>query len=408
MEQIRERARAGLMAAPRVGIGVGGLLLGVRDEGRIRLLDSIEIPCSHATGPSFGLTPDEKRDTRAMVVEAGEPGVAGKVGVIGWYCSKVRGEAALNDSDLRLYAELFPDPAQFALVLRPSKLDSMGAAFFFRDGNGAVVKAVECVVDAWRPVANVDLDSSVKPPKADFGAPLSAESPLAPKLVETPELPPTLRPAETPQPAEILKFRATPLTATPPQETRLSDLGGLAPSAGPGAKEPPNWPAPSSMDRAALFGVPLLTPPPRRSGKLSWALGAVAALAVGAAAFMTQDSWIPKPPLTLSSSELNGTLLIRWNPEALRGVDHASMFVNDGGQPAPTLIPLDRLQLSSGLLSYSPKSPRVTAKLDAGETTAITAWFASLPEPAIAPPTASSGPGSTIPKLQDNSQTARP
>jgi hypothetical protein len=51
--------------------------------------------------------------------------------------------------------------------------------------------------------------------------------------------------------------------------------------------------------------------------------------------------------------------------------------VNDGGQ-LQTLT-LDRFQLKSGVLSYMPKSQRVSAKLDAGETSAITAWFA--PEP---------------------------
>src|SRR5271156_1777381 len=86
MEQIRKRARDGLMAAPRIGMGVGGLLLGVREDARFRLLDSIDLPCSHSAGPSFNLTPDERRESREMVAEAGAIGVSGKVGVIGWYC----------------------------------------------------------------------------------------------------------------------------------------------------------------------------------------------------------------------------------------------------------------------------------------------------------------------------------
>src|SRR5580700_5936717 len=87
MEQIRKRAREGLMVAPRVGMGVGGLLLGVRKGARISMLDSIDILCSHSIGPSFDLTPDERRETVAMIAEAGKPGVSRKVGVIGWYCS---------------------------------------------------------------------------------------------------------------------------------------------------------------------------------------------------------------------------------------------------------------------------------------------------------------------------------
>jgi hypothetical protein len=120
---------------------------------------------------------------------------------------------------------------------------------------------------------------------------------------------------------------------------------------------------------------------------------------------------MPRPPLAIDVTELDGTLLIRWNPDALRGVDHASMFVNDGGQRTPVLIPLDHFQLTSGLLSYRPQSKRVTAKLDAGETSAIGSWFApqvaapaTPPEPAVtgeaSPPTAqpsSSSPPSAPP-----------
>ncbi len=62
------------------------------------------------------------------------------------------------------------------------------------------------------------------------------------------------------------------------------------------------------------------------------------------------------------------------------------MFVNDGGQPTPAVIPLEHYQIISGLLAYTPKSKRVTAKLDAGEISGITAWFAPEPVPAPAPP----------------------
>jgi hypothetical protein len=68
------------------------------------------------------------------------------------------------------------------------------------------------------------------------------------------------------------------------------------------------------------------------------------------------------------------------------------MFVNDGGQPTPSVINLDRFQLNSGLLSYTPKSERVTAKLDAGETSAITAWFATPAPASTAAPDSTAAP----------------
>jgi hypothetical protein len=381
MEQIRKRARDGLMAAPRIGMGVGGLLLGVREDARIRLLDSIDLPCSHSAGPSFNLTPDEKRESREMVAEAGALSVSGKVGVIGWYCSKTRGEATLNESDLSFYAELFPGAGQVALVLRPRVLEPMRAAFFFRDANGAVVKSIECDVDEWRPAANAGLASvAAEPdPEMDTSAPVEPEKPAVAKPV-----------APMPVSPKIVEIGPPAPKVMEAAETKLSDVIGLVNTTSDAGSDAGTPARPSALpaNRSHLFGVPL-TPnrPPRSKRPLVLAMAA-GLLVAGAAAFFTRDFWMPKPSLTLTTSELNGDLLIHWDPEALRGIDHAQMFVNDGGQPTPSAIALDRLELNSGMLSYTPKSKHVTAKLDAGEITAITAWFAPEPTPEKAPATA--------------------
>jgi hypothetical protein len=389
MEQIRKRARDGLMAAPRIGMGVGGLLLGVRENTRIRLLDSIDIPCSHSTGPSFNLTPDEKRQSREMVAEAGALSVSGKVGVIGWYCSKARGDAVLNASDLTFHAELFPGAGQVALVLRPSVLDAMRAAFFFRDENGAVVKAVECEVDEWQPAVDAGLAADAPEPELETNYDISAEiSPPQPKVAEVSKA------AEIPPPPEAAR----------PAETKLSDIIGLSsPDAALNVDPDAVRPAALPVNRSQLFGVPLdFAPIPRRRSKLPLILTIAAAVLLAAtAAFFTQDLWMPKPPLTLTTSELNGSLLIHWNPDAVRGIRHASMLVNDGDQTTPSVIALDLLQLKIGLLSYTPKSKHVTAKLDAGETSAIADWFAPAPAPAAAD---ASPPAATQP-AQDTGKT---
>jgi hypothetical protein len=349
-------------------MGVGGLLLGVRKGAHIRLLDSIDIPCSHSAGPSFDLSADEKRESRAMIAEAGTPGVSGKVGVIGWYCSKTRDEAKLNPSDLKLYDELFPQPWQIALVVRPNVVEAMRAAFFFRAENGVVVKGIECEIDEWLEPPSVELE-----PVEPVPEPETATMPLdPPEILPQPVLPRPVFPEPVlPQPVltdDVEIAAPAPMPVEMPQPVRPARVARRAPA------KPP----------VASFDIPGMVIPRRQRNYVRLALPTAAALlAVLALAFMTRAFWMPKPPLNLNTTELNGTLLIRWNPEALRGVDHASMFVNDGGQRTPSLITLDRFQLKSGLLSYTPKSQRVTAKLDAGETSAITAWFAkATPAPA--------------------------
>jgi hypothetical protein len=384
MEEIRIRARQGLMAAPRVGMGVGGLLLGVREGVRIRLLDSVDIRCSHSAGPAFDLTPDEKRESLEIIAEAGAPGVPGKVGVVGWYCSKTRGDASLSRSDLSLYEELFPELWQVALVVRPSVVEAMRAAFFFRDENGLVVKGIECDVDEWRPAPESGLPSVEPKPETADSIPTRHQISVAAKSVQAISIAVPEAMSRPPRPKTVDISPPSPKAAETPRAD-ITDLAEGIARAGPVANQTPVRPAALRME---TFDVPgFAVPRPAARSKIRLALPIAATLlAAGVAAYFTQEYWMPKPPLTLNSTEINGTLLIRWNPGALRGIDHASMFVNDGGQPIPSLIPLDQFQLNSGLLSYTPKSQRVTAKLDAGETSAITAWFAEMPAPAALVP----------------------
>jgi len=322
MEKIRQRVCDGLMALPRIGIGVGGLLLGVREGGRIRLADSIEIPCTHSGGPSFNLTSAEKDHVRSMIAEAKE------LKVIGWYCSKPRGTTDLADAQNALYRELFPDPGQVALMLRPSTVENTRAAFFFRDQKGEVVKGPECDLEEWR----------------DLGG---EPEPDAPKI----ELATVER--DVPMPSQI-EFQEP---------------------------EPPVIPAPMRAGPDMFASYARAANAPRRIGAYRWILAAVAVLALGAIAYVTEDFWLPRPPLTLTSTESNGALVIRWNIDGLRGIDRASMFVNDGGN-LHTLT-LDRFDLNQGFMRYVPKSERVAVKLSAGGKSALAAWLSpEKPAPA--------------------------
>jgi proteasome lid subunit RPN8/RPN11 len=397
MEQIRRRAREGLMAAPRVGMGVGGLLIGVREEMRVRLLDSIEIPCSHSAGPSFNLTADEKRECRAMIEEAGGAGVSGKVGVIGWYCSKTRTDPTLSEADRQFYSEMFPGPFPIALIVRPSVADSMTAAFFSRDQNGMVAKAIECQVEEW--LAESDASEAANEPGKNEtpGEIMTDPAPLPPRVIEISAAPKVVEMASPAREVRI-EERVRVIDAPNPAASRISDIAAPLTETSEIKNVLPVKPA----KRPAAFGAPAFSAPrrpPRSTKRMILLITAAILVLLAGAALYTRDLWAPKPPLALTSTESNGTLTIHWNPDALRGIDHASLFVNDGGQPAPTLIPLDKFQLRAGLLSYPLKSKRVTAKLDAGEISGITAWFAPVTSPADVPiPGAPSpAPGSSEP-----------
>jgi hypothetical protein len=359
MERIRGQACDGLLALPRIGMGVGGLLLGVRQDGLVQLLDSIEIHCSHASGPGFLLTADEKERARELIAGAGVPGV------IGWYCSKPRGAAVLGDVDMAFFKELFPNREQIALVLRPSTVEPTRAVFFFRNEKGEVVKGIECELDEWREEPVVTTEDSDAAIEAEAAAPESEQPPPAPPAAPRAEpVAFAIASVEVPEPA--------PRKAPPPQPSR---------------------PRPDP-DMFAFAG-----PPPPRNKLPLWIGGVAILLALSAAAWLTQDSWIPRAPLNLNSTELDGDLVIRWNANAFRGIDHASLNVNDDGNLHS--LPLDRFQLNQGVYHYShgAKSQRVTAKLAAGEESGIAVWLAPAPPaPVVQPATgATGGTGQTTP-----------
>ncbi len=375
MEQIRRRARAGLMAAPRVGMAVGGLLLGVKEDSRVRILDSVELPCSHSTGPSFTLTPEEKRECMDIVAEANTLSAASRVTVVGWYCSKTRGDAALSDSDRSLFKELFPGAGQIALVLRPDVFEMMRAAFFYRADDGIVRKGIECEVDEWRPLLPEPSEPQTPEPEALATARSEIEAKPAP--------------APPPEPAKVIEIRQPELKTPPPvqpvAETSLKDIIGLS-SVEPESRQPvsPAYLRPE-------LGPPAFVAKPKPSvdPRLLW-LAAAVVMIVGLLVFFTRDSWYPRPPLNLTFSELDGSVLIHWDPASLQGLKNASMYINDGSQVTPSVIPLDRLQMASGQLSYTPRSKHITAKLDAGIVSAYNTWVQQekTPAPADPPPPA--------------------
>jgi proteasome lid subunit RPN8/RPN11 len=208
MEQIRLNVVEGIKALPRTGLSVGGLLLGERAGARVRILDSVELECSHAFGPSFLLTPEEKAQARKLIQATENPAV------VGWYCSHTRGDLALADADLALYRELFPAQWQITLMLLGDLDGPARAAFFFSSKQDALTKGTEQDLHTWIPGISE----------------LEPEEPM---------------PMELPEPA----FHAA--------------------AAKPASKS--NW-------------------------IMSWVLTAIAALAVGAAAFEVQNTWLTETP----------------------------------------------------------------------------------------------------------------
>jgi hypothetical protein len=296
-------AADGLLAIPRIGLGVGGLLFGSRRNGGIEILETAEISCSHSLGPAFILTPEEI---------AASPAADGKERV-GWYCTKPAGSKAhspiATEHDQALFDALCPEPWQVMLLIHPCMGKTTTALFGLRApaGDASALLMGKPRELAWQELAAFQVSEAPSHP-APSRAPVQVES----------------GPTHIPVPM--------PLAGT---------LFGI-PGAAPKAKQPRRWP------RRLL-------------------IAAIVLALLFAAAFFTRNYWLPRPPIALiASSDWTGRVSFVWNGEALREQDQATFVIDDGAGPLHT-IHLNREGLRQGSYQYLCRPGSVNATLLAGD-----------------------------------------
>ena len=367
-ERIRQRAFDGLIALPRVGIGVGGILLGERTAGGICVTGTLELPCSHTLGPTFQLTPDEIRQSLELA-----KGAAAQRPVVGIYCTRTRGAIALGATDQELFNRLCPEPWQIVLVVRPLPGEPAKATVFFRRAGELAQGAVKELWE-WRPLELDEEPAAVPapvPPPARTPAPTPAvavEPASRPTVIEMPRpVTPPPSPVRPLSPPPIVSATASPDQPAVPPQAPVPTPRRVNPQF---VTNPAPPPPPALMD--SWFGSPQGPLPPKVPPRLLVLAAGLVLLGVGGGMFATRDAWLPRPALELNSTEANGLLEIRWNTSAARGLDNGSLLINDGGQL--DTVPLDALKLMAGSFVYKRKSDRVTVTLDLGSNRARTAF----------------------------------
>ena len=188
LERLRRRAVQGLMALPKRGLGLGGILLGQRDPATnvVQVEDFLEFACSHLAGPSFSLTPDERE--RAMKTIREKRVLA----VVGWYFTRTQPPMAPRGTDLDLYESFCPSATQFMLMIRPGNTEPTKATLYFRDATGQVTQGIARDVAMWVASEDPALDASGYPGSGQ-GTPVAkaaaAAAAAAAKPFVTPDLP---------------------------------------------------------------------------------------------------------------------------------------------------------------------------------------------------------------------------
>lgn len=330
VEEIRHLVAEGFQRLARGGIEVGGILYGVREDRKVRILAMRPIACEHARGPAFLLSDkDRKALNEQLVADAADPHLEGMISV-GWFLSHTRSDIMLNDSDLEVYSIFFPAPWQVTLVVRPGRGGTMRGGFFVREADGSV-KGERSYLDF------------------DFQDRLGVVTPaLVPRHVERNVERPVERPAERP-PERIVERR-----------------GNLAPrqEAGTAAKPKTTRGEPREALPVPTFGQPQRSPsgPPRK--KWPWLI--VWAVLVIVGGVFAWRYWFFHPviePISLSVVERDGQLRIEWNHAShpVMAAVRGTLVINDG-HDTQTLA-LSPRELTQGSYTYARKSGDVEVRM---------------------------------------------
>lgn len=117
------------------GSEIGGVLLGHVLPGKppaVVVEDYEPAACAYSLGPAFLLSDEEQRSLKEAVARRKR---AGDFRVVGFFRSNTRPTLVMQEEDLALFGELFPDEHNIFLLVKPFSRRPCEAAIFVREGN---------------------------------------------------------------------------------------------------------------------------------------------------------------------------------------------------------------------------------------------------------------------------------
>jgi hypothetical protein len=343
LDQINAEVADAFYSVPMGGAEVGGVLYGLKEGLRVRILMARPLECEHAFGPCFRLSPNDFARLSARVRQPQiDPLLAGMT-VVGWYHSHTRSDIGLTDADRAIHREFFNQPWQLALVLRPTALHPTRVGVFQRRS-----------------------DSSVVPNGEHLEFPLPRTKPARPGA-ETTSAGPVGRTVSRNGGAALnhpLQPRRQPrqhhgrLVGRPPGSRRRWALGaaenGRHPEVQPAAT-PNIRPAPRPSTRRAASRL-------LKWSTLALALGLGTAAALFVAAYIPVGRPLATPAaLSVRAMDRDGQLHIAWDRGPAADVVSGFLQIKDGDERKAFV--LDREFVDAGSIDYPRRSDLVSVSL---------------------------------------------
>jgi hypothetical protein len=215
----------GFQALPRRGLEVGGFLLGrvnKSSDGVVVEIDRFEpLDCEHAVGPSYLLSP---ADRKALEGSLRSRKSSDPASVVGFYRSDTRKEFALTMEDTALMADYFSKPSALFLLIHMQRGGPPMAAFHVWDGRNVVSPNLPFPFRR-AILATGDYELCDRASVLPHSAGQSAVPTPAPEKVPPPRPTPQIsRPAETVVPIRAAPIRVEPIHEVPRNDAPISEL----------------------------------------------------------------------------------------------------------------------------------------------------------------------------------------
>ncbi len=114
----------------------GGLIFGQRLGELVHVLAWRPMPRDSDATSHFYLSEREEQSLRKLIQSANSDSGLKGMEVLGWFRSKVKGEANLEASDISFHEKFFPGLSQIVMLIKPSHQRPAHAAIYIREQDG--------------------------------------------------------------------------------------------------------------------------------------------------------------------------------------------------------------------------------------------------------------------------------
>ncbi len=348
LERIRLAAVAGLNRI-RGGLEIGGVLYGLRGNGKVHVTAFAPLQPEYAHGPTFTLSPADEERLERLINHSRPAGLD----AVGWYCSRRKDDLDLGDKHLRLFDHFFPRTGDATLIVRPSQFGPSEARLYWRETGHVLDSRDLTLAPVSRSAGAIPVPAPPPAPAFPVGSPSVRPLPAAP------------RPAEMARPGYR---RAPPPSLRPP---------------------PPHRAPPAGRPRSSWqWIVPAL----------------LLAMLAGFALVRLLLLHSSPPHLGLVVRDEGGQLRIEWDRAAIANARAAVLDIRDGA--AGRTLDLDAALLSHGSFYYARASGDVTVTLRAHLPKLVEDTARFVGSPPAPPPLATPFVDSTETITEAQSRTA--